>query len=73
MSSEDLRLERVRRRMSQWALAQATGIGQSRISLFECGHIKLNAGELASIRDVLGLEPLPDRTAVSRCHDSKGA
>ena len=51
---EQLRLERIKKRISQWQLAQATGIGQSRISLFECGYIKLTAGELASISDVLG-------------------
>ena len=73
MNSEDLRLARLKRRMSQWALAQATGIGQSRISLFECGYVKLTAGELASISDVLGLAPLPDSTVVSRCHENEGA
>jgi len=64
---EQIRLERIKRRVSQWQLAQATGIGQSRISLFECGYIKLTAGELASISDALGLEPLSDRTAFSMC------
>jgi len=63
---EQIRLERIKRRISQWQLAQATGIGQSRISLFENGFVKLRAEELGSIRRALGLKLAADKDEPGR-------
>lgn len=51
------RMRRLKMRMSQWRLAQLSGVPQSRISLFENGLVKLRDIDVARIRDVLGMRP----------------
>jgi predicted transcriptional regulator len=48
-----LREIRARLRVSQWDLRQKTGIHQTKISLFEKGHIKLSDNERRRIAKAL--------------------
>ena len=50
-----LRLERLKRRISQWDVAKATGIHPTIISKFESGNITLSEGQIIKIREALGI------------------
>jgi predicted transcriptional regulator len=47
---------RVRKRITQWDLAVATGISQSKISLLERGYIQASESEKGKIITALKLE-----------------
>jgi predicted transcriptional regulator len=47
---------RVRKRITQWDLAVATGISQSKISLLERGYVKASEAEKEKIIKALKLE-----------------
>jgi transcriptional regulator with XRE-family HTH domain len=48
-----LKLLRVMLGLNQFEAAKKSGIGRTRLSLFENGHVMLNERELASIRAAL--------------------
>ena len=48
-----LRLIRLQQRISQWELAKETGVGQSRISLYENDLMELNTREKEAIAKAL--------------------
>lgn len=50
-----LRLERVRRRLSQREVARAAGLRPQRLSDLELGWAKPRADELARITNILGI------------------
>lgn len=52
---EQLRIERLKRRMTQWELTKQTGIKPARISLFENGYIDLEDFEIDKIKQALGI------------------
>jgi transcriptional regulator with XRE-family HTH domain len=52
----ELRLERVRHRLTQFALGKLAGVQHSRISLFENNHIRLSDNELERIARALAAE-----------------
>jgi transcriptional regulator with XRE-family HTH domain len=51
----DLRTLRAQEKITQWELRKRTEIPQSKISLFEQGHIELTADEKKKIADALGV------------------
>ena len=53
MDRHQIKIVRTARRMSQWALANATGIDRSRLSLIENGHVTPTAEQLVLIREAL--------------------
>jgi transcriptional regulator with XRE-family HTH domain len=53
---ENIRTFRVLRKMSQWELAQTTGIVQSKISLFERGYIRPSFEELKRLAEALNVD-----------------
>jgi transcriptional regulator with XRE-family HTH domain len=50
-----VQVQQVRRTIhwSQYDLAKASGIGRTRISLFETGHVELRPGELDALQGAL--------------------
>ena len=52
---DTIRIKRLKQRMSQWDMANKTGISQSRISLIENNHVVPRPEELAQIAGVLGV------------------
>jgi ribosome-binding protein aMBF1 (putative translation factor) len=50
-----LEVERRKRFMSQWDLARATGIIQTRLSLIERGEVKPKEQEIGAIGKALGI------------------
>lgn len=51
-----LEMERRKRFLSQWDLARATGIVQSRLSLIERGEAKATKREIEAISKALGVQ-----------------
>jgi len=45
----DIRQLRKTARITQWELADRTGISRMRLSLAECGYVSLTAAELAAV------------------------
>ncbi len=69
----DLKVARVKRKMSQWELSYQTGIAQSRISLFEKGFRKPTQEQAEKIAETLQVaieEIFPD--LISRWQKSVG-
>lgn len=64
MNFEDVRLLRLKMRVSQWRLSRATGIPQSKISLFERGDIDLKPVDIESICQALGMGPELNRVTL---------
>lgn len=50
---ESIRIERLKQRISQWDMANKTGILQSRISLIENNHVIPKENELKQISKAL--------------------
>jgi transcriptional regulator with XRE-family HTH domain len=50
---EALRLERLKRRLTQFQLSQLTGIRPSRISMFENGIVQLRNSEIDKLCEAL--------------------
>lgn len=53
MSPSDVQNMRKLARLNQYELARESGIERARLSLFENGHVKLSAVQLAAIERVL--------------------
>jgi transcriptional regulator with XRE-family HTH domain len=53
---ENIRTLRVLKKLSQWELAQSAGIIQTKISLFERGHLKPSFDELKRIAEALSVD-----------------
>ncbi len=60
------KLRRIRKNLTQYQLAKATGIHQSTISLFENGMIDLPEESLQKIRQELGLSERRKRDTVEK-------
>ncbi len=56
MENMDLRIARVKRKMSQWELSYKTRISQGRISLFERGFRQPTKEQADKIADVLQVD-----------------
>jgi DNA-binding XRE family transcriptional regulator len=52
----DLYEARAKRRLTQWDIGKATGISQSKMSLFENGYLYPNENEKGAIAEALGME-----------------
>ena len=65
----DLYETRVRKRITQWDLAVATGISQSKISLLERGYIQASEAEKEKIITALKLE-MGEITWTDHNHDA---
>ncbi len=55
MNIEEIRIERIRKRIPQGKLAKQIGTSQARLSLVENGMATLNSEEVKKICKVLGL------------------
>lgn len=71
--NKELRILRLTKRVSQFKLAVATGISQTRISYFENGLLELKSGEVEKIREVLGQSETSAVTSKSESEHLKDA
>lgn|GEM_PF-2983372 len=66
MDSEDVRPLRLEMRVSQWRLSRATGIPQSKISLYERGDIDLDDSDVNTILEALGSQSVTEKHEAGR-------
>lgn len=58
MNGLSLKIERLKRGLSQWDVSELTGIKNYRLSLIECGHAEPTDDERQVLESALELEPL---------------